>query len=343
MNSKTAEISRCHMYYVDFVEPCKQDLFEMAHHGLVEKSLTKKFGQECIKKKLKVKSSKSKLGKIVKDKDTGQVKIKFKSLKDLKKYAFENFSLTCPPLAPVQKHVPPPVPPKPAWVNPASPGPALVALGENSEMAEPPPRVSLAAPGPSACTLGRVRRRELHPVPATSPPPSAVAPPFCHRRRRCYTRRTVPPESPPPPPSSSTNTAVVCCSISISLVAAPASSPSRNPHRETLAGPPLLPTQIAIPLLAASPFLSTSSTASLEPIATHATPSLLTAAPPRPAFSHLPHRETLTANAAFRPISTTFKRSNQKLNTPLHSSHPCDQTPVFNFEFRQKNSCSPEP
>ena len=56
----------------------------MAHHKLVETSLTKKVGQESIKKNLKVKSPKSNLGKVVKDKDTGQERLKFKNLKDLK-------------------------------------------------------------------------------------------------------------------------------------------------------------------------------------------------------------------------------------------------------------------
>ena len=38
---------------------------------------------------------------------------------------FGDLLLICPPLAPSKKHVPP----EPAWVNPAAPGPALGALG----------------------------------------------------------------------------------------------------------------------------------------------------------------------------------------------------------------------
>ena len=70
-NSKSFPSDVAPLYRVDVVKPP-----------------TKGFGKENIKKKVKYKSLKPVLGKLIKDEDTGQAKLQFKTIKELKKYAY---------------------------------------------------------------------------------------------------------------------------------------------------------------------------------------------------------------------------------------------------------------
>ena len=84
----TTKCMKSNLLVVMVVKPLKQELFEMAHHGLVGKKVTKKkrLGQGSTKKKKR--KHQGPVFEKVKVKDIGQEKSKLKPPLDLKRWAF---------------------------------------------------------------------------------------------------------------------------------------------------------------------------------------------------------------------------------------------------------------